>query len=63
MQPRAIEKSAPTEPLLGPWSLTAFAVLLVIGGILALLSSASPVGAEAKGGAGLQATGRTSHAR
>ena len=37
MSARPSHASVPTEPLLGPWSLTAFAALFVAGGILVLL--------------------------
>jgi hypothetical protein len=39
MLPRTTDTSVPTEPTLGSWSLTALALLLVIGGILGLFSS------------------------
>ncbi len=49
MQTRIADAPVPTEPMLGPWSLTAFAALLVIGGILILLSSDHQDSAVANG--------------
>ena len=44
MHSRHPSKTAPTEPLLGPWSMTALAALLVVGGTLALLPTPSVAG-------------------